>query len=518
MIVAASGCTSVGTYVRNGWKVGENYARPAAPVATQWIDSDDARVDQSSDDLSGWWTVFQDPLLNALIEEAYGQNLTLREAGFRILSARAQLGIARGNSLPQLQTADGGYTRINSGNTFFDRWDFGFNLAWELDFWGRYRRAIAAGEATLDASVENYDQVLVTLLGDVASAYIQIRTTEERIRLADNTVRIQKDVLTFIRQRRELGAVADLDRAQAESNLKQSEAQIRDLEITLRVLQNQLCILLGTPPERLTTLLASIGEQDIPKAPETVVVGIPAELLARRPDLRGLERQVAAQAERIGIAKTDWYPAITLSGNLGWQANSLSNLFTPQTQISSVGAGFQWPLLNYGRILNNVRLQEAEFQRLVAVYQNSALQAAVEAENGIVTFLEQTERARTLEESVDAAFIALGVMVKQYEVGLAGSDFNRYATILQSLLQQQDLWAQSRGQTAQGLVDTYRALGGGWQIRIAPVPDKQGILSTRRVEPVQPELGGERVPPAEPQPQRLPEPAPSPTPPRGLRE
>lgn len=488
------GCGSIKNYFHNGFKVGPNYTPPCASVAEDWID-DDPRIRRFSDDLNGWWTVFDDPQLNGLIQASYQQNLTLREAGFRILSARAQYGYAKGNFFPQLQTAQGGYSRLNVADNFFDQWDFGFNLAWELDFWGRYRRAIAAAEATLDASVHNYDYVLVTLLGDVATSYVDIRTTQERIRLAENTLRIQEDVLKFIEERLKAGAagVTELDRAQAESNWKQSEAQIHDLKIMLRTAENQLCILLGMPPEDLTPWMASGPQQSIPKAPSFVAVGIPAELLSRRPDLRELERLVAAQAEQIGIAETDWFPAISINGTLGWQATSLSNLFTPQAQTASIGPSFQWKILNYGRILNNVRYQEAEYQRLITVYQNTALQAAAEAENGIVKFTQGAERAQALEESVDAAYRALGVVVAQYEAGLGGVDFNRYATILQSLVQQQDTWAQARGQNAQGMIDIYRALGGGWQIRLAPVPEKQGILSDTLPVP--------DMPPAPDQPQ-----------------
>ncbi|HWL09641.1 MAG TPA: TolC family protein [Planctomicrobium sp.] len=474
-----TGCGSVRNYFHNGFKVGPDYTPPCASVAEDWIDNGDPRIHSSSDDLSGWWTVFDDPQLNGLIQASYEQNLTLREAGFRILSARAQLGYAKGNFFPQFQTAQGGYSRLNLADNFFDQWNFGFNLAWELDFWGRYRRAIAAAEATLDASVHDYDYVLVTLLGDVATSYVEIRTTQERIRLAENTLKIQADVLKFIEERLKAGAigVTELDRAQAQSNWKQSQAQIHDLRMTLRIAENQLCILQGIPPADLTEWLASGPEQKIPEAPAFVAVGIPAELLGRRPDLRRAERLVAAQAEQIGIAEADWLPAISINGTLGWQANSLSNLFAPQSQTASIGPAFQWNILNYGRILNNVRFQEAEYQRLITVYQNTALQAAAEVENGIIRFTQASERAQALEESVDAAYTALGVVVAQYEAGLGGVDFNRYATILQSLVQQQDTWAQAQGQNAQGLIDIYRALGGGWQIRLAPVPDKQGILS-----------------------------------------
>lgn len=484
-LLAFAGCTGPREYIRNGFKVGPNYCPPGAPVADRYIDAADKRVEEGEDDLAGWWTVFGDPLLNNLITQANDENLTLRQAGYRILAARAQLAIAVGNAFPQLQTLDGDYQRLGIGDTFTDQWSSGFNLAWELDFWGRYRRAIAAADDILNSSVADYDSILVTLLSDVASNYVRYRTTEERIRLLKGTIQIQEDVLVFLNEQVEQGAITDVDRAQGSSNLNQSLAQLDQLEIELRQSQNQLCILLGMPPTDLTALLASGPKRDIPEAPDFVVVGIPADLLRRRPDVRRAELDAAAQGEFVGIAEADLYPSFAITGRLGWQASSLSDLFSSEALASNVGFGFNWNILNYGRILNNTRLQEALFRELVAAYQQTVLQAALEVENGIVSFLQNQERTKNLEASVDDSYLALEIVVAQYEAGLPTVEFNQYAVIQQTLIQQQDLWAQSRGQIALSLIEVYRALGGGWQIKQGDVPDKQGILSP--AVPVQPE-------------------------------
>jgi NodT family efflux transporter outer membrane factor (OMF) lipoprotein len=478
VLILLGGCTGVSEYFHNGCKVGPNYQPPCAPVAHHWIDAGDRRVRTSSDDLAGWWTVFDDPLLNNIILQAYNQNLTLREAGYRVLAARAQLGIANGEFFPQTQNSTGSYRRIGSGGNFFDQWNFAFNLAWELDFWGRFRRAILSAEATLDASVFDYDDAVVTLLSDTATDYVTIRTTQERIRLLDVVIQVQEDVLHFIEERLRAGKGAtELDRAQALSNLEQSRAQRNQFLIDQRTAENQLCILLGMPAIKITDLLASGPKTSIPLAPEYVVTGIPADLLRRRPDVRRAERDAAAQAEQIGIAETDWYPAITISGTLGWQAQRLSDLFKPQSFNGNFGPSFQWNLLNYGRILNNVRLQDAQFLQLATAYQNTVLQADLEVENGIVTFVQAHDRADNLRKSVDESWIALQVIVAQYRAGLGGIDFNRYATIEQNLIVQQDQWAQARGQICVGLIQVYRGLGGGWQIKCCPPPDKRGVLS-----------------------------------------
>jgi len=252
MILAAPlcGCTPLMEYVHNGFKVGPNYRRPPAPVAQNWIDAADPRVRTESDDLSKWWTVFNDPVLDDLVCSAYLQNLTLREAGFRVLEARAQLGIAVGNILPQTQTATGSYawnaTTAETANRsfirkrFFGQWDYAFNLAWELDFWGRFRRAIEGSLDSLDASVENYDSMLVTLLGDVATNYAQLRTTEQRIKYAKQNVELQRQTLTLVEARFKAGTVSELDLDQAKSTLAQTEATIPELEISLRQFNNEL--------------------------------------------------------------------------------------------------------------------------------------------------------------------------------------------------------------------------------------------------------------------------------------
>jgi NodT family efflux transporter outer membrane factor (OMF) lipoprotein len=469
-----SGCTSFRDYVHNGFKVGPNYHRPPALSAEHWIDESDKRVRTDCDDLASWWTVFDDPLLNQLMVNAFQQNLTVREAGFRVLEARAQLAIARGEFFPQTQDANGSFIRSGIGQVFSSQWSFNFNLAWELDFWGRFRRAIIANEDMLDGSVFDYDDMLVTLLGDVANNYVQIRTDQERIRLLENTVKVQENVITFIDTQRRAGfhGVTDLDKAQAVSNLKQDQSQIAQLQIDMRTNENGLCTLLGIPVVDIEPLLNTAAKKNIPVTPPDVVVGMPADLLRRRPDVRKAERAAAAQSEQIGIAEAQLYPAFSINGTLGWQAATFSDLFSPQAFNSSVGPSFNWNLLNYGRILNAERLQDATFRELVTAYQQSVLNADQEVENGIVNFLKSQEKAQLLRESVDAAYLALEVVIAQYEnpttITGAGADFNRYAVILQNLITQQDQWAQARGQIAMGLIQTYRALGGGWQIRCNP--------------------------------------------------
>lgn len=473
-LLSSTGCTGFREYFHNGCKVGPNYCRPAAPVAPNWIDANDKRVNTGCDDLCQWWKVFNDPVLDALICTAYHQNLTLREAGFRVLQARAQLGIANGEMFPQTQNLTGDYQRIARsretagltglpvGKRFFDQWDYGFNLDWELDFWGRFRRAVASQEDTLNASVEDFDGALVTLLGDVATTYTQMRTFEQRIEYAENNVKIQQDTLDIVEARFKASTISELDVDQARSTLNATQASLQELRIGLRQSINQLCILMGMPPE---DLLLRINHGPIPTAPSEVVVGIPADLLRRRPDVRAAERRVAAQCEQIGIAETDWYPHVSIDGTLGGSAEKFSHLFEPGAFNANISPSFRWDLLNYFRILNNVRVQDARFQELIATYQQTVLSANQDVENGLVVFLRGQERTKFQQQSVNDAVAAVNVALLQYKAG--STDFTTVTQVEQIQVLQQDTLAQAEGEIVAGLIQVYRALGGGWQIRLS---------------------------------------------------
>lgn len=470
LFLAASGCTPWREYFANGFKVGPNYCPPPAAVAQDWIDSGDKRIHSDDADLSHWWTAFNDQELNDLIHAAYQQNLTLKEAGYRILQARAFLAIQIGEFFPQTQQAAGSWSRNSASllaanqsflpQQFFDNWNLGFNMAWELDFWGRFRRAIIAADADLDASVFDYDDVLVTLLGDVAATYVQIRTIQKQIDYVQQNIVIQKESLDIAKARFQGGLTSELDVEQATSQLAQTEALIPQFQIQLRQANDRLCVLLGIPTEDLVKIM---GKAPIPTVPPDVVIGIPAQLLTRRPDIRRAERFVAAQCEQIGIAESNLYPQISITGSIAYDAEHFNQLFRSKSQEGTIGPSFRWNVLNYGRLVNAVRLQEAKYMELATHYKNVVLKANAEVEDGLVEFLQSQLEAKSMKESVDAAEKAVQLSIVQYRGGL--TDFNRVALLEQNLVQQQDLYAQAIGDIAVGLVRTYRALGGGWEIR-----------------------------------------------------
>ena len=468
VLASASGCTGIHQWVDQGFKVGRDYCKPPAPASEDWIDYQDSDVVSDSVDYSNWWSEFQDPTLDRLINTASSQNLDLQTAGMRILAGRARLGIAQGSLFPQTQQAYGDFARVNGSsnaanvfpNADFDVWDAGFNASWELDFWGRFRRAIEVQDNLLNASVENYDNVLVILQADVATAYIQYRTLQARLDLAEKNAELQKRTLQIADVQFRNGKVTELDVAQGKENLSATLSAIPAFESAIRQVGNAICVLLGEPPRDLTE---ELGEGPIPQAPQQVFVGIPAELLRRRPDVRRAERLAAAQSAAIGVAESDFYPQIAITGFIGLESKNLSNLFDSESVVGSIGPGFRWNVLNYGRIRNNVRLNEARFHQLVLEYQNTVLTANQEVEDGIVSFLKERERADALTESSSQAQRAVDISTTQYQRGRI--NFQPVVYMQQILAERQDQLAESRGAVSANVVAVYRAVGGGWQAR-----------------------------------------------------
>jgi NodT family efflux transporter outer membrane factor (OMF) lipoprotein len=478
LLIAFTGCKTVGT----------DFIRPDAPVSDQWLEVDDPKVSTSQADFSAWWTIFDDPILDSLVENAYQQNLPLQIAGIRILEARAQLGIAVGNKYPQQQQVRAGLGHVeisdNQPNfsptidTSFRDIDAGFDVGWELDLWGRFKRGIEAADADLLATIADYDDVLVSLTASVASAYNLIRTFEERLAIATANVEIQERSLEIATIRFKNGITTELDVQQAKTLLLNTQASIPALEIGLQQAKHALSTLLGLPPGNLESLLNNDGV--IPTAPAEVAVGIPAELLRRRPDIRRAELQAAAQSARIGIAEGDLYPHFSLVGSIGLRASdtfksNLGDLFQLNSIEAFAGPSLTWDVFNYGRIKNNVRVQDARLQQLIVNYQNTVLEASREVEDGLVGFLRAKEQVVFLAQSVESAERSVELALLQYRDGVA--DYQRVLDTQQALVTQQDLLTARRGDIATFLISMYRALGGGWEIRqgkdFVPVETKE---------------------------------------------
>jgi len=452
--------------------VGPDYVKPPVPGPKQWLEKEDPQIKSEPTDLGKWWTIFNDPVLDSLIETAYRQNLPLRIAGVRILQARAQLGIATGSLYPQKQAGSGSYTRTSASTTqanippgfdaSFGNYDLAFDAAWELDFWGKFRRAVQSSLRNLEATIADYDNTLVTLTAEVARTYVVIRTLEERLVVARDNVKIQERSLQIARVRFEGGDVSELDVSQAMSLLKDTQALIPRLESQLRQTKNALATLLGMLPGDIQVMLK--GPELIPAVPADVAVGIPAELLRRRPDIRRAERQMASQSARIGVAKADLFPHFVLFGTIGFTSESSSDFFTSDSLQAFGGPGFTWDLFNYGRIKNRVRVQDALFQQLIVNYQDTVLQAAREVEDAMVAFLRTKEEAAYLGESVTASKRSVDLSLLQYREGLV--TYQRVLDTQRSLTLAQENHTTTKGSVVTNLIALYKALGGGWETRI----------------------------------------------------
>ncbi len=454
-------------------KVGPDYVKPPAPIQEKWLESQDPQIKREPGEHRDWWKMFKDPVLDSLVETAYQQNLTVRTAGIRILQTRAELGIAVGALYPQEQGANFGWRQFKLSEEFnptgmpttvrsFDGWNLGLDSAWELDFWGKFRRNINSATAGLEASIADYDDVLVTLTAQVGSTYVQIRTLEERLRHRRENVVIQERSLRIADVRFRNGAVTELDVTQATSLLRDTQAVIPTLEASIRQAKNALSTLLGTPPSDLGDILGPA--KPIPAPPAQVAVGMPAELIRQRPDIRRAERQVAAQSEQIGIAKADLFPAFRIVGTLGWTASNFTKLGHGSSFGGSGGPSVRWNLFNYGRLRNNVRAQDALFQQQVADYQNTVLRAYQEVEDATTAYLREQERVKFLEDSVTASRRSVDLALIQYRDGV--TDYTRVLDTQRALVNGQDSLADSQGNISLNLIDLYKALGGGWQIRV----------------------------------------------------
>ncbi|MGY4459201.1 TolC family protein [Bradyrhizobium sp. LB13.1] len=381
--------------------IGPDFTAPVAPLAEKFRGAGNRAVKSGPLEYESWWEGFRDPTLNQLIRIAYNQNLTLESAGTKVLQARAVLGIAIGITYPQVQQGVGSviYNRTsaatplagpNATPQYFWTDGLAAQAAWELDFWGKFRRGVESADAVYLASIATYDGVLVSLLADVTATYIGIRTIEQLIGIARANVRRQEQALSIAKAKFSGGGTSELDVFQATNVLEQTRAT------------------------------------------------------------------------------TQLYPAISISGTFGGSASTanghnLGQVVSWKGVAYAAGPSFQWNLLNYGQITNNIRLQDAKLQQLLIDYQNTALSAQQEVDNGLATYLQSRNQAAYLRRSVEAAKGALKIALEQYEQG--GTSFTTVLTAEQNLFQAQNSLAGASANVPLGLTAVFRALGGGWQIR-----------------------------------------------------
>ena len=448
---------------------GPDFEKPDVKMPDQWLETGEGQPEAAAIKQQQWWTLLNDQDLNKLIEIAWQQNNTLEIAGLRVLEAQAQLGIATGNRYPQSQVMLGDATRISpaentGGGANFTAYNLGISAAWEIDFWGRFKRGIESADATFLASIAARDQVLILLTAQIVDTYTRMRIAEQQLSIAHDNEKIQQRSYEIASVLYRNGSDSELDMQQAQTLLLSTQSTIPGFEITVKQTRNALSALLGQSPGAVSALLTP--DRSIPSLPDEIEIGIPAELLRRRPDVRQAELQAMAQNALVGFAKTDLYPRFSLFGNIGLVAGGNGNsdfgdLFSSDALTYSFGPSFVWPFLNYGRIVNNVRVQDARLQQALLNYRETVIQASREAEDAIAALSGNKEQVSIIIQTVQSAQRSNKLSTLRYKEGF--SDYQRVLDSQQALFRQQQNLVNTQGASVRSLISLYKALGGGWQ-------------------------------------------------------
>jgi multidrug efflux system outer membrane protein len=449
-----------------GCTVGPNYRTPQTSLPQTWAETSPA-VTTEPTSVAQWWTLFGDEELNSLVDRAVRSNKDLQVAEARIRQARAQRRLVSAPALPSLN-ASGSYSRSkrSAGSSGFgaggkiELCQAGLDASWEIDLFGGVRRAVEAANANLAASEENLNDVLVTLLGEVATNYIEVRGSQRRIAVAQENIETQRQTVEVAQGRFEAGLGTRLEVAQAQALLAQTESQIPALEIAVKQSIYQLGVLLGSEPESLVQELSTPGA--IPPVPPEVPVGLPSELLRRRPDIRRAERQLAAATAQIGVATADLFPRLSLTGSYGRQSPKGSDLFSSGNDCWSYGPGLSWPIFAGGAVRANIEVQNALQEQALAAYESTVLTALQDAETSLATYDQSRQGQRSLSQAVDASRQAAQIARDLYQKGL--TDFLNVLQSETTLYQAQDQLIQDQQQVSTALVAVFKALGGGWEV------------------------------------------------------
>ncbi|MBU4563128.1 MAG: efflux transporter outer membrane subunit [Desulfarculus sp.] len=453
--------------------VGPDYKQPSTPKADVSGIADSAaqqgrRASISKQDLVSWWTVFNDPTLSKLIQEALKGNLDVREARAKVREARAQLTISRAGLFPSVD-ATGSYQQtraitgynandeaIRAENTYYNA---GFDASWEIDIFGGTRRGVEAAKADIESEQASLESVWVSMAGEVAQTYVSIRSYQQRIKVAEDNLKAQADTLDILQARYKAGLSDELDVQQARYNLESSRSTIPSLKSGLESYINALAVLVGKMPGTLQKRLAKTG--DIPQAPFKVVLKIPADTLRQRPDIRMAERALAAQTARIGEATAELYPKFYLTGSIGLESMKSSKLFNAESNVWSILPSVTWPIFKAGSIRANIEVQNAKQEQLAAQYDKAVLVAVKEIRNSLTAFNQEQDRLAALTAAVDAAQKAADIAQDKYRQGLV--NFNNVLDAQRSLFSYDDERISSLATITGDIISLYKALGGGWQ-------------------------------------------------------
>lgn len=442
-----------------GCAVGPDYAPPEPPAAlAEWQQAPEYGLVASQADISKWWQVFDDPGLNELVQQGVLGNLDLEQARSRVREARAARGIETAARFPAL-TATGGAAQVKEGDeSTTELYETGFDAAWEIDIFGRVSRRIEASTADMHASVEALRSVQVSLAAEIALNYLDVRSLQNRIRVAEANIEAQRKTLQVVTDRFDLQLTNSLAVEQANFNLADSRAQLPPLESGLQQAMNRLAVLTGEKPGELNDFL--LDASSVPTTPPEIAIGIPADLIRRRPDIRRAERELAAQSARVGVAKADLYPRFTFNGTLQFAAADTSSLFDGMSRLLNIGPAFQWNIFNAGSVRSNIKVQNERQKQALIRYEQTILQSLEDVENAMVAYARELDRQDSLKKAAAFTQKSANLAESLYMDGL--KDFIYVLDAQRTLFSAEESLAVSNGEVTANLIRLYKALGGGW--------------------------------------------------------
>ena len=443
--------------------VGRDYEPKPFDAPQTWQQAADSTLTADAATDGPWWKTFGDAQLDELVDRALAQNLDLRAAFARLKSARALRGVAEADALPSLDARGGYEQRRESRNTPFgafipqtDIHTIAVDASWELDLWGRVRRSVEAASGELDASAADAEAAAITVAAEVVSAYVDLRAAQHRLKIARSNLALQEQTQSLVDARLQAGLTVERDAAQARTNVESTRARLPSLEASASAAENRLCVLLACAPGALPVTLAD--EAPIPTAPARIAVGVPADLLRRRPDVRAAERRFAAAVARIGAVDAERYPRLSLGGTLGLSANSASEVFDADSDLSAFGPSLRWNLFDGGRLRQRVAALEADAESMQVAWEQSVLLALEETENAMTRFVREQSRRASLQRAAKEARRAVELAETQYRAGL--SDFQTVIDSERTVAAIEDDLAMSEAAIASGVVEIHKALGG----------------------------------------------------------
>ena len=471
LILLPAGCATVGP----------DYAPPPMTAPPAWNTPLQGGLQEAANPqgLAAWWTTLNDPELSRLVERAAAGNLDLKKAAARIREARARRGLSKAGLYPTLDASGSAGRSRGSADTGIatttDLFSAGLDASWEIDLFGGVRRSVEAAEADLQAAGEDLHDTLVSLLAEVVLNYADLRTAQARLAVTESSLKSLEETLRLTEWRAQAGLGDELAMEQARYNLASARSQIPTLQRATAEAKNRLAVLLGEAPGAVHAELEKTAP--LPSLPASVAVGVPADLLRQRPDVRRAERALAAQTARIGVATAELYPKLRLSGAIGLQALSLNGLFDAGNSTSSASSLLSWRIFDAGAIRQNIEIQSALHEQSLIVYESAVLAALEEAENAILAYAQEQRRRQSLNEAARSAESAAELAEIKYRAGLI--DFTTVLDAERSLLSFRDQLAQSDGAIVTNLVKLYKSLGGGWT---ALSPDEKE-MSPKRAKP-----------------------------------